>query len=157
MEHHFRAHAVWSGASAGPVTDYRSYSREFTFAVQGKALITGSAAGPFLGDESLINPEELLLMAVSSCHMLSYLAVCARRGISVIAYEDECTATMAMKDGKMRITEATLRPKVTVPAGTDLEKALLYQHRASEECFIASSVNFPIAHEASFELFTAGD
>jgi len=88
------------------------------------------------------------LAALSACHLLSYLALCALAGISVVAYEDECTATMAMKDGKMRIVETTLRPKVTLAAGSDVEKAESLHEKANGECFIANSVNFPVHHEA---------
>ncbi|MGV3614629.1 MAG: OsmC family protein [Fimbriimonas sp.] len=146
-EHHFRAHLVWTGALNGPTTDYASYSREYEFRVEGKPTLTGSAAGPFRGDERLHNPEDLLLAAVSACHMLSYFALCARAGIAVMAYEDDATALMTFRDGKMRIVEATLRPQVTLAAGSDLEKAEALHARANAECFIASSVNFPVHHE----------
>jgi organic hydroperoxide reductase OsmC/OhrA len=146
-EHHFRALTVWTGAAQGPTTDYESYSREYTVAIEGKPTLTGSSAGVFRGDESLPNPEDLLLAAVSSCHLLSYLAIAARAGVQVVGYEDECTATMTFKDGKMRIVEATLRPRVTVAAGTDLAATESFHHRANAECFIASSVNFPVHHE----------
>jgi organic hydroperoxide reductase OsmC/OhrA len=145
-EHLFRAHTVWTGAAKGAVVDYASYSREYTFAVEGKPTLTGSAAGAYRGDESLPNPEELLLAAVSACHLLSYLALCARAGISVVAYEDTCTATMTFKDGKMRIVEALLCPVVTLAPGADAARALALHEEANAECFIANSVNFPVLH-----------
>ena len=66
--------------------------------------------------------------------------------IIVTGYTDEATATMAIKDGKMRFVEATLRPKVTVAPGTDIDKAEILHHQANQECFIANSVNFPVHH-----------
>lgn len=149
--HHFRAKTIWTGATQGPTADYNAYSREYEFRVEGKPVLTGSAAGPFRGDETLHNPEDLLLAAVSACHMLSYFALCARAGISVEAYEDDATALMTFRDGKMRIVEATLRPRVTLAPGADVEKAESLHARANAECFIASSVNFPVHHEVTTE------
>jgi len=145
-EHLFRARTTWTGGRLGPTASYESYSREYTVEMDGKPTLTASAAKPYRGDEALHNPEDLLLAAVSACHMLSYLAECARAGVVVVAYEDECTATMTFKDGKMRIVEATLKPRVTVAPGTDVDKAEALHAPASDVCFIANSVNFPIHH-----------
>jgi organic hydroperoxide reductase OsmC/OhrA len=145
-EHLFQALTTWTGAAQGPTSSYEAYSREYTFAIEGKPTLTGSAAVPYRGDASLPNPEDLLLAAVSACHLLSYLAECARAGVQVVEYEDQCTATMTFKDGKMRIVEATLRPRVKVAQGTDLDKAESLHQAANEACFIANSVNFPIHH-----------
>jgi organic hydroperoxide reductase OsmC/OhrA len=149
--HHFAQTTVWTGSEVGPTESYATYSRAFRVDVAGKPWIEGSAAGAFRGDETRLNPEDLLIAAVSSCHMLSYLAECSRKGISVISYVDTTTATMAFRDGKMRITEVTLRPKVLIAAGNDLELAESLHARAHEECFIANSVNFPIEHFAEVE------
>ena len=146
-EHLFQSVVTWTGAAKGPTKSYETYSREFLVEIDGKADIKGSAAVPFRGDGSLANPEDLLLASVSSCHMLSYLAIAARAGLKVIAYVDYATATMKFKDGKMRIVEATLRPVVTVASDTDLDQIQDFHRRANEECFIANSVNFPIHHE----------
>ena len=146
QEHLFRAHLCWTGASQGPTEAYRAYSREFTVLVEGKAELTGSAAATFLGDATLHNPEDLLLAAVAGCHLLSYLAIVARQRILVRGYSDEASAVMKIKDGKMRIVEVTLRPRVVVAPGTDVEKAEALHHQANLECFIANSVNFPIHH-----------
>jgi len=146
MEHPFKALITWSGAANGPTESYRSYSREYRVQIDGKPDLTASAASTFLGDASLHNPEDLLLAAIAGCHLLSYLAIVARQGIIVTGYTDEATATMAIKDGKMRFVEATLRPKVTVAPGTDIDKAEILHHQANQECFIANSVNFPVHH-----------
>lgn len=148
-EHLFSALTTWTGAAHGSTTDYAAYSREYTVEMPGKPTLTASAAGPYRGDESLANPEELLLAAVSACHMLSYLALCARHGIAVVGYEDRCTATMTFKDGKMRIVEAMLRIQVRLAPGVDPEKAESLHPQANAECFIANSVNFPVHHEVA--------
>ncbi len=146
QEHRFEAQVTWSGAAAGPAADYKTYSREYTVRIEGKPDLVGSSAPVYYGDGSVHNPEDLLLAAVAGCHLLSYLALAVRHGIQVLAYTDEATATMAIKDGKMRFVEATLRPKVTVAPGSDIEKAEILHHEASQQCFIANSVNFPVSH-----------
>jgi organic hydroperoxide reductase OsmC/OhrA len=148
--HHYRGVTVWSGACAGGTTRYDAYSREFTFTVEGKPALCGSADVPFRGDPRLFNPEDLLLCALSSCHMLSYLAECARAGIVVTAYTDDAAGTMSFVDGRLRFIEVVLRPRVTIAVG-DLERAVGLHARAHDECFIANSVDFPVRHEASVE------
>ena len=147
--HHFAAHLVWTGASNGPVRDYESYSREFQVEIDGKPALKGSAAPPFRGLSTLHNPEDLLVAALSSCHCLSYLALCARAGIVVEAYEDDASGTMAFDRAAkvMRFTEVVLRPKVRLASGADVDKARALHENAHHECFIANSVNFPVRNE----------
>jgi organic hydroperoxide reductase OsmC/OhrA len=142
-EHHFAARLVWTGAAEGPTRDYQSYSREYRIEIAGKPPLTGSAAPTFLGDAGKHNPEDLLVAALSACHMLSYLALCTRARIEVAAYEDQANGRMAIKDRKMRFVEVTLAPRVTIAAG-DLERARALHEEAHATCFIASSVNFPV-------------
>jgi organic hydroperoxide reductase OsmC/OhrA len=82
--------------------------------------------------------------------MLSYLYLCASAGIEVVAYEDRASGTMALKDRKMRFVDVLLAPRVTIASG-DREKAVALHEQAHEACFIASSVNFPVRHEAVVE------
>ena len=144
--HSYETTLVWTGALKGRTTDYESYSREYEVQAGAKAPLRGSADVTFRGEASLYNPEELLVAALSACHMLSYLAECARSGIEVIAYEDRATGTMAWSDGAMRFTGVTLHPVVKI-AG-NVERAQALHERAHELCFIANSVNFPVRHEA---------
>jgi organic hydroperoxide reductase OsmC/OhrA len=97
----------------------------------------------FRGDPAKYNPEDLLVVALATCHMLSYLALCARAGIEVTAYEDRASGTMAIKDGRMRFVEVTLAPNVVIGAGV-LKRAEALHAQAHAECFIANSVNFPV-------------
>jgi len=147
-EHVYRINTVWTGASQGATSSYDAYSREYAINIEGKPPFVGSADPTFRGDASLYNPEDLLLMALSACHMLSYLALCARAGIRVISYSDVATGKMAQKNGKIRFTEVILHPLVTIEAGDDLEKARSLHDNAHHVCFIANSVNFPVLHEA---------
>lgn len=147
-EHLYRINTIWTGASQGSTSSYDAYSREYVINIDGKPPFVGSADPTFRGDAALYNPEDLLLMALSACHMLSYLALCARAGIRVISYSDVATGKMAQKNGKIRFTEVILHPLVTIEAGDVLEKARSLHDNAHHVCFIANSVNFPVLHEA---------
>jgi organic hydroperoxide reductase OsmC/OhrA len=153
--HEYSANIVWTGARAGPTTSYQSYSREYEFQSGDKPRLRGSADPYFRGDATAYNPEDLLVVALSTCHLLSYLADCARAGVHVVAYEDDAHGVMTVKDGKLRFTEVVLRPRVTVAKGTNLEKAHALHAQAHEGCYVASSVNFPVRHEAT--VVTAGE
>src|SRR5688500_6231325 len=101
-EHHFECRLTWTGASRGTTTNYEAYSRELLVEIEGKPPLAGSSAPPFRGDGKLHNPEDLLVAALTECHCLSYLALAARAGIVVTAYEDRATGTLALIDGKFR-------------------------------------------------------
>lgn len=145
QQHRYACRLEWTGAASGPVGDYRSCSREWRAEIEGKPPLGGSADPTFRGDPRLYNPEDLLLAALSSCHLLSYLALCARGGIAVVSYADDATGLMESKDGAIRFTDVLLQPRVTVRG--DLEKAKRLHEQAHAECFIANSVNFPVRHE----------
>jgi organic hydroperoxide reductase OsmC/OhrA len=154
--HSYSAKITWTGAAQGPTASYQSYSREYLVEIPGKPALRGSADATFRGDPALHNPEDLLVVALSTCHMLSYFAECARAGIKVVAYEDQATGTMAMKDKKIRFTEVMLHPRVTIAADSDADKATALHEQAHEQCFIASSVNFPVHHDAVVTRAAAG-
>ncbi len=96
-EHHYAVRLIWTGAQRGPTRDYQSYSRSYRVEIEGKPPLEGSADPTFRGDSGRHNPEDLLVAALSACHMLSYLADCARAGIEVIAYEDQASGMMARR------------------------------------------------------------
>ncbi len=145
--HHYRAILEWTGAAAGPTRDYASFSRAFAARIAGKPTLAGSSDPAFKGDPAALNPEDLLLISLSSCHMLSYLALCANSGIAVAAYSDEASATLAQQpDRGFQMTAAVLRPRVRLAAG-DPVKAMRLHERAHEICFIARSVSFPVTNE----------
>jgi len=146
--HDYAVHLTWTGARNGPARDYASYSRTYALAFAGKPTLEGSADPQFRGDPALHTPEDLLVGSLSSCHMLTYLALCTRAKITVIAYEDAASGTMALAGGGGHFTEVVLRPRVTVAAATALDKAMALHETAHHDCFIAASVNFPVRHEA---------
>jgi len=147
LEHHYALETEWLGNRGGGTVDYKSYGREHVVRAAGKHDLEGSADRSFRGDPERWNPEELLLAALSQCHMLSYLHVAASHGIVVEKYTDAATGTMEQThNGGGHFTLATLRPRVTISAG-DLDLAQSLHAEASEKCFIAASVNFPVKHE----------
>lgn len=146
--HHFSAKLTWTDAAKGTTSSYESYSRDHLIEVPGKPPLPGSADKVFHGDSSRHNPEDLLVVSLSSCHMLTYLAEAARAGVHVVAYSDEASGTMQMHEGKMRFTEVSLRPQVVIAAGSDPAQATRLHERAHEHCFIANSVNFPVSCDA---------
>jgi organic hydroperoxide reductase OsmC/OhrA len=125
---------VWTGAAKGPTADYDTYSREYRVDFEGKPSLRGTAAPVFRGDPALHNPEDLLVAALSGCHCLSYLALCARAGIHVVAYEDEVFGRMERVDGVVRFTDVLLKPKVSIAPGSDAEKGRALHERAHAIC-----------------------
>jgi organic hydroperoxide reductase OsmC/OhrA len=147
FQHSYEVTVEWLGNRGSGTSDYRSYGREHAVSAPGKHGIDGSADPAFRGDTSRWNPEEMLLAALSQCHLLSYLHVAVTNGIVVTSYTDVATGTMLQTgDGGGHFTEATLHPIVTI-AGEDAALAESLHHEASEKCFIASSVNFPVHHD----------
>lgn len=139
----------WEGDRGTGTRDYASYDRRFRVEVAGKPDLAGSADPIFRGDRDRHNPEELLVAAVASCHMLVYLSLCARSGIRVFAYRDTAQGRLGlMPSGGGRFAEITLRPRVEVATENDVSAAAALHDRAGELCFIASSCNFPIRHQA---------
>ena len=148
QEHHFAAKLIWTGAAQGPTKNYESYSREYRIEMEGKPPLSGSADPKFRGDPAKHNPEDLLVAALSACHLLSYLHLCASAGIDVVAYEDQASGKMAIKDRRMRFVEVTLAPKVTIAAG-DPDKARALHEDAHAACFIANSVRTAVTVESA--------
>ena len=152
--HSYEATVVWTGDRGSGTSAYDAYDRDHEIRIDGKPALLGSADPAYRGDPGRHNPEDLLLAALASCHMLWYLHLCAEAKIQVTGYEDRATGTMVTKKAGGRFTEAVLHPRVTVAAGADTAKALALHAEASRLCFIANSVNFPLRHEA--EIVVAG-
>ena len=151
--HRYALELRWTGNRGEGTIGYRAYERSFDLSATGKPTLAGSADATFRGDRTKWNPEEMLLAALSSCHMLSYLHVCADAEIQVVEYSDAPDGDMVLAvDGSGRFTGVTLRPRVVISEGSDVEKADILHHLAHEKCFIANSVNFPVNVEARVEI-----
>ncbi len=146
--HQYAVQIAWTGNRGTGTSSYRAYGREHTISVAGKNSIDGSADPTFHGTADRWNPEELLLTALSQCHMLSYLHAATRHGVTVVAYTDDAVGTMEQTtDGGGHFTSATLRPRVTISDATQVELAGSLHAEAARQCFVAASVNFPVGHE----------
>ena len=147
-QHRYHVRLAWTGNEGSGTSAYRAYGRSHLLSGAGKADIAGSSDPHFRGDASRWNPEELLVGALSACHQLAYLHLCATAGVVVIGYEDEAEGVMVEEPGGAgQFQSVVLRPKVTIAAGSDPEKAMAIHHEAHAVCFIARSVNFPVTHE----------
>jgi organic hydroperoxide reductase OsmC/OhrA len=146
--HRYELSVEWTGDRGEGTASYRAYSRDHEVLAEGRPAILGSSDPAFRGDPARWNPEQLLVAALSQCHLLFYLHVCAVSAVVVVAYEDHPEGVMAeTEDGGGRFTEVTLRPVVTVADASMSERARALHGRAVELCFIASSVNFAVRHE----------
>ncbi len=143
--HSFRSQLRWSGSTG---SGYRDYSRTHRVVTPPAAVeFEVSADAPFRGDPDLPNPEQLLLAAASSCQLLAFLAVAARAGIDVLDYGDDAEALMPVSREPMRITRITLRPRIVLAPGTDLDRVRELVRTAHEECYIANTINAEIVIE----------
>ena len=145
--HHYAVTVAWTGNTGAGTESYQSYERACDISADGKPSIAGSSDPAFRGDDRRWNPEELLVAALSACHKLWYLGLCSQAGIVVTAYEDAAEGSMVEDtDGAGQFTSVTLRPSVTISAGSDEARALALHDRAHAMCFIARSVNFPVTN-----------
>lgn len=149
-EHRYRTSLAWSGSTGGGYEEYdRTHRIALPPAADGLLL---SADPAFRGNPELSNPEQLLLAAASSCQMLSFLAIAARSGIDVRSYADDAEAVMPEDDLPVRITRITLRPRIVVAAGSNLDRVRRIVDKGHEECYIANSVTTEITIQPTIEL-----
>jgi organic hydroperoxide reductase OsmC/OhrA len=151
--HEYTARLEWQRKPGETFTDQR-YHRAHTLAFDGGAVVPGSSSPlvvnlPF-SDASAVDPEEMFVASLSSCHMLWFLSLAAQAGWCVDRYEDAAVGTMAKnEEGRLAMTVVTLRPQVSFggdrrPTAAEL---VALHHRAHEECFIANSVKTDVRFE----------
>jgi len=151
-EHQYSTTIRWTGNKGTGTSEYRAYSREHILQIQGKPMMPCSSDPVFNGDPTRYNPEELLVAALSACHMLWYLHLCSVRGIVVVDYTDTAAGIMEeAADGSGRGASVVLKPHIKISAG-DVKLAEELHVVANKMCFIANSVNFPVRHEATIEI-----
>jgi organic hydroperoxide reductase OsmC/OhrA len=145
--HEYAATLVWEGNTGVGTASYAGYERRYRVRVAGKPDLAGSAHAAFRGDPALHDPEDLFVAAIAACHMLAYLALCARHGVRVLAYEDDARGTLRLDPGGGgRFEEVALRPAVTVADDAHARLALALHDDAHARCFIAASCGIPIRH-----------
>jgi organic hydroperoxide reductase OsmC/OhrA len=144
-QHHYQVTMRWTGNLGRGTADYRAYSRDHEYSAAGKSSpILGSSDPAFRGDPSRYNPEELLVEALSSCHLLTLLHLCATAGIVVTEYTDDAEGEMEEGDGTGHFTRVTLRPRMVITDASRIAEAAALHEQAHHGCFIAQSVNFPV-------------
>jgi organic hydroperoxide reductase OsmC/OhrA len=151
--HRYTVTNRWTGNLGSGTSAYTAYSRNHELDAAAKiAPIPCSSDPVFRGDPSRYNPEELLVGALSACHMLVLLHLCADAGIVVIDYFDQSEGEMIERpDGSGEFTRVILRPRMTISDPARIPDAIALHHRAHELCFIARSVNFPVECEPRIE------
>lgn len=145
--HRYPVEVVWTGNHGSGTQTYQGYGREHEVRVVGKPVIAGSSDAAFRGDGSKHNPEDMLVAALSSCHMLWYLHLAAVAGVVVTAYADSAVGTLLESSHRGRFSEVVLHPVVTIAAASDPVRAAKVHDEAHHACFIANSVNFPVRCE----------
>lgn len=149
-QHTYRSTIEWTGNKGQGTKTYSGYERSHVWRTNGKPDLLLSSDPAFRGDVSRQNPEELLLAALSSCHLLSYLHVCTVAGVIVTGYTDLAEGIMEeTPDGGGHFTEVTLHIEVTVAEASMIEKANELHEKAHHLCFIANSVNFLVKHTST--------
>jgi len=133
-----------------PDFEYKSYNRDHNWSFDGGIIVRASANPAYLGNERCVDPEEAFVASLSSCHMLTFLAICCRKGFVLDGYRDEAVGILAKDSGgRMAMTKVTLRPQVRFGAGkTPTPEELAQMHeQAHHACFIANSVKTEVVVE----------
>lgn len=148
--HEYRITTTWHGNTAdGP----RHYSRTHdTTTTPPTTPLKVTADKPFRGEPGIHNPEQLLVMAASSCHMMSFLYCASQAGFDIRHYVDEAHALMPMRATNTAITAITLHPTVTIANYTSSQQNQLdaLMDQAHDECFIANTLSCPITHQPTY-------
>jgi organic hydroperoxide reductase OsmC/OhrA/SAM-dependent methyltransferase len=147
--HHYRATCRWEGSTAA---GYEAYPRAHDLSCPPAVDVLHLSSDPaFRGDPTLLNPEQLLLAAASSCQLLSFLAVAARARVVVLGYVDTAEAEMPDRKGPAAIERIVLRPHIVVEPGTSEARLAHLVEVAHRECYIANSLRTEVVVEATFE------
>lgn len=150
-EHDFTAQILWTGNTGQGTETYRAYERTWQVQTPGKPVIHCSNDPMLGGDPTLHNPEDMLLSALSACHMLWYLHFASEAGVVVTGYQDAPIGRgETAPNGAGRFLSAVLRPEITLAPGSDPAAADALHGRIHEVCFIARSVAFPVSYEATY-------
>ena len=147
-----RAQLRWKRTS--PDFIYESYNRAYEVLFkQGGIVLPSSSAPEFRGDAERVDPEEAFVASLCGCHMLTFLAICARRRLTLDSYDDDASGWLEKGDGgKLWMTRVTLRPRVRFAPGVVVNEAQLtaLHHQAHADCFIANSVKTEISVEPRY-------
>ena len=148
-KHEYRITTQWTGNLGSGTSAYKAYSRAHECTGEGKsAPIPGSSDPAFRGDPARYSPEELPVGALSTCHMLWVLHLCADAGIVVTEYADQAWGEMVEHaDGSGEMTRVVLRPRMRITDSGRAGEVPAIHDRAHAVCSLARSVRFPVRHE----------
>lgn len=147
----YTATILWERDTSEVFTDAR-FSRGHSWSFDGGVSFRGSSSPhvvPRYSDPAAVDPEEAFVASLSSCHMMTFLYLAAKRGLVVNRYEDHAEGVMAKNaEGRFWVSQVTLRPRIAWE-GDVPEKTLVdaLHHQAHDECFIANSVRTEIRFE----------
>jgi len=146
--HRYSTTVSWHGSTG---VGYDGYDRTHTASAPPARASLALASDPaFRGDPSLLNPEQLLVLAAASCQLLSFLTVAARARVDVIDYHDEAEGLMPEDDPPVRITRIVLRPRITVRGEHPIHKLERLVRIGHDECYIANSLRTEVTVEPTF-------
>jgi organic hydroperoxide reductase OsmC/OhrA len=129
---------------------YESYERDHSWELSDGLTLAASASPEYRGHSGRIDPESALVGALSSCHMLSFLAIAARRRLPVASYDDDAVGRLEKNaEGRLAVTQVVLRPQVRWAEGVVVtaEQVAAMHEQAHRECFIANSVKTEVTVE----------
>ena len=144
-----KASIRWTRTSADFTYDTYNRAHEVRFK-DGAIVLPGSSAPEFRGDAERVDPEEAFVASLSACHMLTFLAICARKRFVVDSYEDDAEGWLEKgENGKLWMARVTLRPRVRFGGNITIDSDTLAQihHQSHGECFIANSVKTEVRME----------
>ena len=141
--HRYDIALTWTGNEGTGTADYTSYRRDHRIMGAGKRRWPAAPTPRFAARERY-NPEELLVAALAACHMLAYLALCARGGVCVTGYDDRATGTLSLDADGGRFELVELQPVVTVADAAMHDRAQSLHEIAHRRCFIANSCRMPV-------------
>lgn len=145
--HGYSITTTWTGNTGSGTASYDAYERSHEFGAPGKPTIPGSSSPAYRGDANRYNPEEMLLGAVSACHMLWYLHFCSENRVVVTSYTDKAEGKLRMHpNGSGEFQSITLKPMIEIAAGSDERLARMLHDDAARMCFIARSLRCDIEH-----------
>lgn len=139
------AEILWKRTSEG--FDYESYNRRHAWRFDAGIDVPAAASPDYRGEPDCVDPEEAFVASVSSCHMLTFLAIAAKKKLVVDAYEDRAVGHMEKNaQGRVAITRIDLHPRIAFAPGVEVDAETLdkMHHAAHEHCFIANSVTTEI-------------
>jgi organic hydroperoxide reductase OsmC/OhrA len=146
--HRYEARLLWTGSTG---EGWEAYDRGHEATAPPAERKLGLTTGEAQGDSRLLNPEQLVVVAASSCQMLWFLHLAAKARIDVVRYEDAPDAEMPEDDKPVRLTRITLRPRIEVAGDAPEERVLRLCEKAHEHCYVANSLRSEVLVEPSIE------